>query len=439
MLIYTFLKCSYQVVSLGLPFIKVKNELHDVKCDVALFTYFDGKNRINGDPYLGRLRDYLILLRNRKSIKDLAYICKPIRKNLNEAECINDNNGFILQASLSIKDYIWVWFKALKILTYNPNKILSGHNRRQSGFALILNHTRKKELAKGGIENLLVYRAAIKIAKNKNFSRIIYPFENKAVERCFLLGLSTFPGIETVGYQHASISKRHFSYHLGADEYSKTPMPDKIITTGKITTKWLVEKWNFPAKVVKTGFFTKPLIMSPLEKKAFTLHDARLLFVVSSSVYELSEIAEFIREVNVYNPSLNLALRTHPTLPLELLKPEQKLWISKNIAIMNIDTLKSCFEWADVVIYISSTVALESLAHGIPVIRLNLDILNSDPLLGTPPYTWEASTPEELELVLNEIVSITDEDKNKDLVLASDYVNDYFRAGSTQDAEVFLA
>ena len=75
-----------------------------------------------------------------------------------------------------------------------------------------------------------MYLVGCRIRESNSIKRLIYPFENKSLEKCLLLGLNG--SIETIGYQHSSITPRHFSFLMGKEEINVTPIPDKIITSG---------------------------------------------------------------------------------------------------------------------------------------------------------------------------------------------------------------
>ena len=79
------------------------------------------------------------------------------------------------------------------------------------------------------------YNLEKKLIKKTNHSleKIIYPFENKSLEKLLLLGLPK--KIRTIGYQHSSITPMHLSFQLSKKEIYKMPLPDKIVTVGKVT------------------------------------------------------------------------------------------------------------------------------------------------------------------------------------------------------------
>ena len=75
----------------------------------------------------------------------------------------------------------------------------------------------------------------------------------------------------------------------------------------------------------------------------------------------------------------------HVNFPIDLLGQEIQDWIHKKVHFISNETLINEFEWADIMVYISSTAVLESLICNLPVIRLDIDKFNSNPLLNQKP------------------------------------------------------
>jgi predicted glycosyltransferase len=67
--------------------------------------------------------------------------------------------------------------------------------------------------------------------------------------------------------------------------------------------------------------------------------------------------------------------------------------------------------WADVVLYASSTVGLEAISLGIPVIYLDLgSFLDEDPLLGWGGFKWPVTDPSALVDTIIRIEAIPDDE-----------------------------
>ena len=117
------------------------------------------------------------------------------------------------------------------------------------------------------------------------------PFENKSLEKNDLFLDDT---IKTIGYQHSSISNRHFSLILNSKESKIVPLPNKIITTGYITRDWLISK-NIP-KHVSVGKSSRNANFQYLEKKIENHNKIKLFFPFSSSYNEIYDTIHFLKK-----------------------------------------------------------------------------------------------------------------------------------------------
>ena len=84
---------------------------------------------------------------------------------------------------------------------------------------------------------------------------------------------------------------------------------------------------------------------------------------------------------------------------------------------------------ADIVIYWGSTVALEAINKGIPVIHDNNSMesfLSYDPLFQLNHFKWEVNNGDSLVDKIEEIYSMPDKIFNEELKDAKEYINRYF-------------
>ena len=91
------------------------------------------------------------------------------------------------------------------------------------------------------------------------------------------------------------------------------------------------------------------------------------------------------------------------------------------------------------VVYVSSTVALEALGRGRPVINLALsDALDPDPVLDPVEFHWVADTPAALAAALREIAALDPDEFERRRGQALDYVERYLREPTDGALEAFL-
>ena len=123
----------------------------------------------------------------------------------------------------------------------------------------------------------------------------------------------------------------------------------------------------------------------------------------SSSLSELLTIALWLIEVHALEPTWKLAIRTHPEFPLPLLDKPVMDAIVACAQDLSGTKLQDNLAWCDAVTYVSSTVALEALIVGRPVVHMETDeLLSSDPTLGAVPLRWTAGSPADLVQAIKE-------------------------------------
>ncbi|MBT6226174.1 MAG: hypothetical protein HOI47_05890, partial [Candidatus Scalindua sp.] len=97
-------------------------------------------------------------------------------------------------------------------------------------------------------------------------------------------------------------------------------------------------------------------------------------------------------------------------------------------SVSNQKSLKDDLEDVDILIYWGSTVSLEALMMGIPVIHVSLDdIVNVDPLFDCRYLKWAVGNTEELQNAVNTIYSISEKDYLDQYNEAKSYVERYFK------------
>ncbi len=122
-----------------------------------------------------------------------------------------------------------------------------------------------------------------------------------------------------------------------------------------------------------------------------------------------------------------LGLRCHPNFPSSLLDEQDRSWLKTSITEFTGSALAGNLEWADVLGYVSSTVALEALASGLPVIRLDIEALNPDPLLEPPPFFGECLTVEEFINAVEKFRALDREARTEAVNEARSYVRSYLK------------
>ena len=342
-----------------------------------IFSYIDGRSRENGDTYFNNLIDEINNSKLNIDAAYLFYVYRPYFKN-NRAIVEEKNDYENIFSYLRPVDFIWCFFQIFKIPFLKIDYTKTENFDLNINIKKVLTSHMISEISSGYLDNLILYRAFKRLSKEKRINRLIYPFENKSFEKLMLL--ETKRKIKTIGYQHSSITPRHFSLCMTKEERKINPLPDIIVTIGEITKKWLVQKGNIPKEKIRTGVYLRG-VNKIKTKKSFSDKKVNLLFTFSSSYSEIIKTVDFLRSGFQNLNSYKITFRFHPDFAFKQLNRDYKKWINRNIdsisKISLIDELKCC----DVLVYTSSSISIEAISSKIPVIYLDIDIYNSDPLL----------------------------------------------------------
>lgn len=246
---------------------------------------------------------------------------------------------------------------------------------------------------------LRLYYCARALAENIPVTRCFYPYENRSWEKMVLLGMrSVSPETRMVGFQHASVSWSHTNFILGHGESEILPLPDTIVTTGPVVRDWLERVGNYPNRVFKTGCALRQSNNGHRQPKSRSRSQkiSKVLVVLATSLGEYVNTLVFLEKAFVNSSGYDVRIRPHPTIPLESGLSVAPL-TQRDFFSPSAGSLADALEWAEVVLYASSTVGLEAISQGIPAIYLDLgDILDTDPMLGWNKFRWSVREPSEL-------------------------------------------
>ena len=300
----------------------------------------------------------------------------------------------------------------------------------------LLRDALREDLASGNyFAVLLIQRAARRLAERTRPPLVIYPFENKSLEKLLLLGLREgYPAGRIVGYQHTSVTPRHTTLLFAPGEAARTPLPDRVVTVGEVTRAWLESNGRYPAGLLAAGFALRQSAGASLERRRSAPGEgARVLFVLSSSIAELVSAARWLLEAARLRPSWQFALRPHPEFPIARLPESLRAAAMARSRDFSGTPLEENLRWADAIAYASSTVALEALMAGRPVVNIDLgEPLDADPVLEPVALHWCAGNPAQLVAAVQEIADLTDAEFSHRRHAARSFVDRYLRPFTAQ-------
>lgn len=405
---------------------------------VCFFTYIDNVLKPGADIYFGPLASLLKQRWPEVHAIYAAYVYTPYQARLQELQRL-PGNYLPLFAELTVGDLFWVLFKSLmarRVASYDLHTDLE----LDMGLAPLLEHALRTDSGfRGHVFNLLVYRAMIRFARKHRPAKFVYPFENKSLEKMLLLALREIcPAAEITGYQHTSITPRHTTLLFARGEADVTPLPDRIVTVGKITRAFLEDHGNYPPDIFRTGCALRQTWQENPAPVANPAGKPKILLALSSSTRELIRAVQFFRTLQE-GGVFELGIRPHPEFPLNSLPPALMEWAGRHARDFSGSPLADNLAWCDVTAYVSSTVALETLMAGKPVINFCIDdVIQPDPVIGDAPLHWRAENAAGMAQALQQIQALPAADFQQLSAAARAYINDYLRPVSEACLACFI-
>lgn len=428
--VIAFFRLCYQFLRVWSSLFLMPNRprLPEGPYDLCLFTYIDGKVSEKSDAFFGRLQEYVAREKPACRILYTAFVHSPLRKTFSRLRALNGSRYWPIFLELTLGDLLWALFKTVRALSVHRFSLANPGKQGARPLNEILRDVMWWDIAKGGyFSNLLVYRAAIRFATKFRPEKLIYPYENKSLEKMLILGIrQAASDCSLVGYQHTSITPRHTTMLFADGEAAHTPLPDRIITAGEVTRRYLEQHGNYPTGIFVTGCALRQTWRDPLSYVPIGSRKIRVLLALSSSSVELIRSVEFFRRLSGMVNGFELGIRPHPEFPLSRLPSALFAWVRQNAKDLSGTDLLDNIAWCDVTAYVSSTVALEALMAGKPVINFSVeDVINPDPILGNVPFGWRAKGVDEFAEALSRLSSMTDSEHKSRVHDAQAYLGTY--------------
>lgn len=405
--------------------------------DAVAFTYVDGAFRNGPDAFFGSLAQHFAARTPAISVSYVAFVHSGYLATLSKLAAAKRRYAALF-SFLRLPDLLWslgASFRAWR----RARGVLSPDLDCMPGTPL-LRGALLWDLGKGGyFYNVLVYRAARRMLSRWRPRWLLYPYENKALEKSLLLAArEACPRCRVVGFQHTSITRRHATLLFAEGEAEITPLPDRIVTVGEVTRRFLEAHGRYPAGLLATGCALRQQSGPPLERRASN-ETPRMLLALSSSRQELSSAVEMCRKAMESGARFELGIRPHPEFPLASLGASLRAWVGDCAIDLTGTALHANLEWCDCVAYVSSTVALEALGRGRPVVHLVLaEALNPDPILDPVAFHWAADTPAGLAATLGTIAALGEAEFEQRQRDGLGYVARYLGPLTPEALEAFL-
>ena len=275
--------------------------------------------------------------------------------------------------------------------------------------------------------------------KGKSFDRIIHTFENHNWEKAFCLGIHKYTVSDrVVGFQHTAILWNYHVYCPGSFERRAMVLPDVVVANGKFWANKLHER-GFPNVVVGGAFRFKHLFALP-SRKQINADRVVILAAASASVSQTLEMMRYLYLAFGDDSSSDVCIKLHPihsvtdAMCMEIFEDKQPAHF--RYVDEPITQLLSC---VDVLIYCSTTMCLEALAHGVPSISITpATSIDMDVMRWFPSIRRSADSPQMLREQVKYILGMSEEEKTSWVREAKEIVDQVFAPVTDRSIDAFL-
>ena len=253
-------------------------------------------------------------------------------------------------------------------------------------------------------------------------------YENRPWEKLYFLALQKWSGRSNIiGYQHSPLFEASLDMIIGKYERDIIPMPDKIITNGRISKEFLERYGNYDVSRVKVGCALRH-DWSFNEKLMHRVKSNRMLVVLGGPPSRAAEQVHLVQRALMKDEKYKVLIRAHPNLPWEYIKTYLRCDMNAygSFSVSDNTSVGMDLESADIVMYDASSIAIEALRMGIPVIHVDHnDLLSVDPLVGFSDFKWTVRSPEDLKRAIRNIYELSDDEYGAGQAKAREYADDY--------------
>ena len=429
---------EYKKLLLTRRILEKRKSIIENKADyVVLRTWVDHRNyksQTYVDPYFGNLPQFLSA--QKKNVLIFAATFSDYKNILKQFHA--DNKNLIIPYNF----YLY-WTDILRCLvnTYFRRPLVKRPVFFENlDITHIISFELSLDMAEGFFFNSLIqYYSCIRLAEFISIERFIYTFENYAWEKMSILGLRRQnSNIRIIGFQHAFISRNSFKYFPGSGEDKIMPLPDRIITLGEQTKEIMKRFGNYPEAIFFTGCALRQEYLFNLN--VLPRGDGGGIFVpMTITIEDTVKVIRFLLVAGLDEAPEKVYLRFHPGTPVRSVIDALGFNVPDNFIISDNPPMPEEIKRCSVVLYTWTTVCLEALKMGRPVIYLDVNYpLEVDPLFECTHLKDSCRYPQELLHKIDKIRKIDDKTFNTELAKSEEYLAEYFYPVNEEYLSAFI-
>jgi surface carbohydrate biosynthesis protein (TIGR04326 family) len=411
---------------------KQKQKYQDVTCIIKSFTYKDSFNAEQQycDPYFKELAN--LLSKHTKEIKIATIVEGADQSNFRNQQLLDSPEVIPVEMFLRLVDILKSFFSLAWKIVSQPFRIEG---------PLFLNEIDITPLVK---EIFSTYRWHIpfwqslyyNIGKNivrayPSLKSVMMTYEGNPWERMLMKGLQEEnPNIHITGYQHSVVPQSALSMFMGKKEAKYMYQPDTLLTTGEIPKAIIEQYGDNSRQPVIAACALRYDHLYQVEHRLRLLDCEKIKILVAiEGLMEASFLLLYTISQAKLKPEIVFRVRAHPALPFSDLLHYSNYQgaFPDNLEISENCTVEEDLEGTDILLYWGTTIALEAILMGKPIIHLDRgDLLSFDPLFQLTSFKWVATPDQDLMIVINDIIKLSEQRYEYLSQQAKDYVLSYF-------------
>ncbi|MEN6615523.1 MAG: hypothetical protein ABFD12_03115 [Syntrophorhabdus sp.] len=287
------------------------------------------------------------------------------------------------------------------------------------------------------------YQAARNLAKTYHLAASVLTYENNPWERAFIDGLrKESPDVKIFGYQHSVIPQAAANMFQSARELSRIPCPDILITTGSVPAEIISKYGAFPKSRIRVSCGLRYNYLDSVKPvprdKPESGDTMRVLVALCGVVQTISLVKYAVRQARD-NPGFEFVIRPHPAMPFETIRSLVDVELPLNARVSTDRSVMEDILPCHVLLYWGSSVSLEAIRLGKPVIHFNPDDkLSFDPLFDLNDFRWVVNPADNLKDISCKIAQMSDVEFEEKRDKALRYISDYHKPVNDQNLFPFF-
>jgi hypothetical protein len=386
------------------------------------------------DPIFGRLPDFLANKYNLVILTDiLGRYFQCIKK-------INLQKNFTIvpvEYWLSIKSILSSFFEVL--ISRLDKKMPDVIDYRGINVSAIFRTELYRKCNDIPLQQFLFYPLMQACSKSNKIQNYIQSCENYPWEKMALAGIREVkPNTKTIGFQHAVVPQASVNMFISSEEQKNMPLPQNIFCVGQEPLDIINIFSESTLNNIETSCGLRYEYLQKLEVKP--RKKIQKILIAPEGLPNVVPMINYVLDQLKIRQEYRLTFRFHPNLPYE--KVQKKFGFDLGtVANANVSQalLQDDLMNHDLCIYWGSTVSLEALSVGIPLIHYDTQtVLSYDPLFRCRHLKWTVTKYDSLPDVIEKINSLSNKDFFRQVNLAKEYIANYFFPVTDENLEKFI-